>query len=89
MQENFFVALDRIKDPAWVQGLASEGKTVNYSYLTEKVFEKLNIGLEANDLLKEATPPADMQGMQPDMGAVMEQMPQMEQAQMGGQDYGY
>ena len=88
MQENFFIALDRIKDPDWVQGLAQEGKKINYTYLTEKVFEKLNIGLEANDIIKENNVPNPMDmGMQPDMGQMMQPQVQPEvqpeMAQMG------
>jgi hypothetical protein len=56
LQENFFVALDRVKDPNWVQGLASSGKKLNYPALTEKVFEKLNIGMELNDVLEDNQP---------------------------------
>jgi len=82
MQENFFIALDRVKDPAWTEGLAAEGKKVNFGYLTEKIFEKLNIGLEANDVLQDAQPPIDTMGMQPDMGQMQGQMQGMPQMQM-------
>jgi len=57
LQENFFVALDKMKDPLWVQGLAASGKRLNYAALTEKVFEKLNIGIELNDILEDYQPP--------------------------------
>lgn len=57
LQENFFTALDRMKDPAWIQGLAVSGKKLNYAALTEKVFEKLNIGIELNDILEDTGPP--------------------------------
>ena len=61
MQENFFTALDKVRDPAWTQGLAQEGKMLNYSSLTEKVFDKLNLGLDARDVL------TDLPQMQPGM----------------------
>jgi len=57
LQENFFMALDKVKDPAWVQGLATSGKKLNYAELTEKVFEKLNLGIELNDILEDYQPP--------------------------------
>ena len=41
LQENFFVALQRVTTPEWIQGLASSGKKLNYPALTEKIFEKL------------------------------------------------
>lgn len=63
MQENFFLALDKVKDPAWTQGLASEGKRLNYADLTEKVFEKLNLGIELNDILEDIQPPMGMDPM--------------------------
>ena len=57
LQENFFVALDKMKDPLWIQGLAASGKKLNYAALTEKVFDKLNIGIDMNDILEDYTPP--------------------------------
>lgn len=51
LQENFFAAIEKIKDPAWAQGLATQGKQINYAGLTEKVFEKLQLGLEGKDAL--------------------------------------
>ena len=60
MQENFFIGVDKVKDPVWVQGLASEGKRLNYASLTEKIFDKLNLGIELNDVLEDIPqqPPA-------------------------------
>jgi hypothetical protein len=74
LQENFFVALDKMKDPLWIQGLAASGKRLNYAALTEKVFDKLNIGIEMNDILEEYQPPnptpeqVGQQGMGPTPG---------------------
>ena len=65
MQENFFIALEKVSNPAWVQGLASSGKKLNYAEMTEKVFEKLNLGIELNDVLE------DLQPAQPGMGVDM------------------
>lgn len=80
MQENFFVALDKMKDPAWTQGLASSGKKLNYANLTEKVFEKLNLGIELNDVLEDIQPPMDPMGqMNP-----MDQMGGMPMGMEGG-----
>ena len=95
MQENFFKAIEMMKDPNWVQGLASSGKKLNYANLTEKIFEKLNIGLEMKDVVEDnqpapmgpegATNPLDpMQQMgQPGMEQGMPQgMPPMQQPTM-------
>jgi len=79
MQENFFSALDRVKDPAWVQGLTAQGKTLNYIGLTEKVFDKLNLGLESKDVL------TDAQQMQPQPGQPMQDMSQLNMPQANGQ----
>lgn len=79
MQENFFSALDRVKDPAWVQGLTAQGKTLNYIGLTEKVFDKLNLGLESKDVL------TDAQQMQPQPDQPMQDMSQLNMPQANGQ----
>ena len=75
LQENFFTALGLVKDPNWVQGLATSGKKLNYAALTEKVFEKLNIGMELNDVLEDNQPAQmgpDQLGTQPNpMEAIM------------------
>ena len=60
LQENFFVALEKVANPVWVQGLASQGKQINFSSLTEKVFEKLNLGIESKDVLADVQPPQTM-----------------------------
>ncbi len=78
LQENFFTALGLVKDPMWVQGLASSGKKLNYSALTEKVFEKLNIGMELNDVLEDNQPAQ----VGPDQ---LNQQPNPLEAIMGGQ----
>lgn len=51
LQENFFAAIDRVSNPQWVQGLNRSGKDLNYAELTEKVFEKLNIGIEDKNVI--------------------------------------
>ena len=56
LQENFFMALDKVNTPQWVQGLATSGKKLNYPALTEKVFEKLNLGIELNDVMEDNQP---------------------------------
>lgn len=70
MQENFFIAIDKVKDPLWTQGLASSGKKLNYAEMTEKIFEKLNLGIELNDVLEDIQPQQPM-GMTPPVGAGM------------------
>lgn len=51
LQENFFAALEQVKDPNWQQGLAQQGKMLNFESLTGKVFDKLNLGLEIKDAI--------------------------------------
>jgi len=51
LQENFFSALEQVKDGSWTRGLATQGKQLNYVGLTEKVFDKLNLGLDMKDVV--------------------------------------
>lgn len=51
LQENFFTAIDRVSQPQWQQGLQAQGKMIDYSTLTEQVFEKLHLGLETKKVL--------------------------------------
>jgi hypothetical protein len=103
LQENFFVALDKMKDPAWVQGLAASGKKLNYAALTEKVFDKLNIGLDLNDVLEDYQPlqptpeqvgtegmggPLGSQALNPDVIPQMDLQNLMEGGQNAGQNTG-
>lgn len=76
LQENFFSAVDRVSRPEWMQGLASQGKQLNFTGITEDIFEKLNIGLEGKDIITDmqqapqepAPNPEDQMGAQlPDM----------------------
>ena len=76
LQQNFFTALDRVQTPEWIQGLASSGRKLNYPAMTEKVFEKLNIGIELNDILEDNQPapigPDQLNNMPPPMEGLME-----------------
>jgi hypothetical protein len=56
LQENFFSALDRVSKPEWIQGLAQQGKQLDYSSATEKIFDKLQIGIEGRSMIKELKP---------------------------------
>lgn len=73
MQENFFAALDRVTNPTWIQGLAQEGQMLNFAGLTQKVFDKLNLGLEAKDVIKDAQPQSVPGQSQPAQGPLGEQ----------------
>lgn len=57
LQSNFFVALDKVNTPIWTQGLAQAGKRINYEKLTEKIFTKLNLGLEGADVIENIPQP--------------------------------
>ena len=77
LQENFFIAVDKVTNPNWVQGLASQGKQLNYSSLTSKVFEKLNLGIEDREVLIDMEQQPEMMGAE----GIPEGMPEgMEQA---------
>ena len=59
IQENFFGALDRMTTPVWTQGLAQQKKMLNFQEASKKIFDKLQIGLESEDLITNVpTPPA-------------------------------
>lgn len=75
MQENFFKALEMLKDPVWVQGLATSGKQLNYANLTEKAFEKLNIGLEMKDVIEDIPQPM-VNPLAPEMNPMGQLQPQ-------------
>jgi hypothetical protein len=61
LQQNFFVALDKVTTPQWTQGLAAQQKQINFPDLTYKVFDKLNLGIEEKDVLTDmASPPQPM-----------------------------
>jgi hypothetical protein len=59
LQENFFNAVDRVKDPMWMQGLESQGKQLNFVELTAKIFDKLNIGVEGSNVLTDFKNPGE------------------------------
>lgn len=92
LQENFFLALDKVTTPEWIQGLASSGKKLNYPEMTEKVFEKLNIGMELNDVLEDNQPapvgPEQMNNMPNPMDSLMGGQPPMGQPMTEGGMYG-
>lgn len=73
LQQNFFAALDRVTNPVWVQGLAGQGKSLNFSGLTTKVFDKLQLGIEDKDVVVDNKTAG--QGMAP------QQMPQSPDSQ--------
>lgn len=51
MQQNFFLATDRITQPQFIQGLAQQGKMPNYEVIAQKTYKNLNLGLEDKDLV--------------------------------------
>lgn len=51
MQENYSMLVDRYSKPDWAQGLAQQGKMLNYEALTNKGFEKLGMGVEEKEIL--------------------------------------
>lgn len=57
LQQNFFTALDRVSNPNWLKGLQLQGKTINFEELTGKVFEKLEQGIEAKDVVVDLPTP--------------------------------
>ena len=82
LQQNFFSALDRVNEPNWIQGLASSGKKLNYSSLTEKVFDKLGLGLEVDEVLEDIQPDQMDMGMgEPAEQAIAQMTGQVQQPQ--------
>lgn len=85
LQENFFSALDRMTTPVWTQGLSQQKKMINFEEASKKIFDKLQIGLESEDLITDI-PQAPQQ---PQMGQDGQPMPelnpqqQLEQEVMG------
>lgn len=51
MQQNLFSLLDRYNNPTWTEGLAQQGKMLNYEHLTKLGFEKLNLAIDQKDAL--------------------------------------
>ncbi len=76
MQENFFTAIDRVSQPEWVKGLAGQGKMLNYDDLTQKVFAKLNMGIEGKEAVTDLPNPNKPQDQE-----VLQQ-----EAMQGGED---
>lgn len=69
MKQNFFVALEKMNTPVWQQGLASQGKMINYENLTNEVFDQLDMGLEGKEFITQAPPPPQVgPDGQPQMG---------------------
>lgn len=93
MQQNYFLALDRVSKPEIIQGLQAEGKTLNYSGIVKRTFEKLNLGLEEKDILADIQP--QMNPQMGDQGGMPMMSPEetgafmLEDPMMGGQNVPY
>lgn len=85
LQENFFNALDRVNTQEWAQGLASQKKQLNFIALTEKVFSKLNIGLESKDAITDVAPPPPPPPDKPKESINFKDLPPDGQVQMAQQ----
>lgn len=73
LQENFFAALDRVSKPEWIQGMAQQGKQLDYASATEKIFDKLQIGVEGRSMITDLKQPEQNDQSQPlPEGAVRE-----------------
>lgn len=51
MQQNFMTLLDRFNQPGWQQGLASQGKMLNFEEITKDSIEQADLGFEASKVL--------------------------------------
>lgn len=74
LQENFFNAIDRVSKPEWIQGMAQQGKQLDFSAATEKIFDKLQIGIEGKSMIKDLQPQGQMAPPQPLQGDQIKQM---------------
>lgn len=85
LQENFFLALDKVNNPEWTSGLASQGKQLNYTTLTEKVFDKLGVGMEKSGVVIDM--PKDKDNSEANIRAQInfKDLPPMGQVQLAGQ----
>lgn len=61
IQENFFTAIDKVMQQPWMQGLAQQGKTVNFELLTERMFEQLHIPLDMDNVITNLQPQGQAQ----------------------------
>jgi hypothetical protein len=87
MQQNFFMATDRITTPQFIQGLAQQGKMPNYEVIAEKTYKNLNLGLEDKDLITQMPQPPQVDPMtgQPMMEGQPMGQPEINQALAGPQ----
>lgn len=65
LQENFFTALEKVAHPVWIKGLATQNKQLNFQELTSKIFEKLHLGLETENLVTDLRLPEGNETPQP------------------------
>jgi hypothetical protein len=51
MQNNMNETLAKVSTPEWTQGLAQQGKMLNFEEFTHKSFDKLQMGFQSKDIL--------------------------------------
>jgi len=74
LQENFFNAVDKMTTPVWAQGLAQQQKMLNFDEVAKKMFDKLEIGLDSENLIVDLPKPPQ----QPQVGPDGQPMPPQE-----------
>ena len=57
LQENFFIALDKVLAPNVSQGLSKQGKEINYSEVVKEIFNKMQLGTISENLISEMETP--------------------------------
>lgn len=82
LQENFFTALDRVTTKQWQEGLAAQGKMLNFENMTMKTFEKLNMGIEGKEAITDMPNPNQPQ----EKDLINEEMMAGGEDMMGGLD---
>ena len=51
MQQNLMLLINQFNTPVWSQGLAAQGKMLNFENLTKNAITKMDLGMEAQDIL--------------------------------------
>lgn len=65
MQENFFTAIDRLSQPQFVEGLAKQGKMLDYELAARTALDKLNSGVDGKEFITDLPQPAPQMGGMP------------------------
>jgi hypothetical protein len=83
MQQNMYEVLGKVSTPEWTQGLAQQGKMLNFEDFTQKAFDKLQMGFQAKDVLVDVPQPTAMPQQQGQPNTPLGQNVPMQQPAVG------